>query len=341
MDSHIVKKRVSRHFLMFNCLLCLGASFSTKHLLKQHCKGKSHLRNLDTAGTINESEAAVTINESEAAQEAEHAFNCPLCPGASFDSELALNRHSKGKRHLQISTRNRTQSASTESLSFSCLICLGASFETKDGLKQHCKGKKHLEIAAGKQNECGIKSTSFNCTFCPGTSFESQPGLTQHCKGKRHLENVETFRNRNESDESDAPEVFVQRLAAGKQNESETFRNRNESDAPEVFVQRLAEGKQNESDVKSPSFNCTFCPGTNFDSQPGLTQHCKGNRHLENVETVRKRKESDAAEVIVQRQKLDECQQSILDAASSSQQTTVRLGFADQVSACVFKIMKP
>ena len=104
MDSHIVKKRVSRHFLMFNCLLCLGASFSTKHLLKQHCKGKSHLRNLDTAGTINESEAAVTINESEAAQEAEHAFNCPLCPGASFDSELALNRHSKGKRHLQIRT---------------------------------------------------------------------------------------------------------------------------------------------------------------------------------------------------------------------------------------------
>ena len=169
---------------MFNCLLCSGKSFSTKHLLAQHCKGKSHKHNADVGVAINESEQA-------AQQEALHAFTCSVCPEASFDSELALNRHCKGKRHLELSTGEHDESASSESLSFSCLICLGASFKTKDNLRQHCEGKKHMEIAAGKRNEADTDTPSFNCTICPGTSFDSQRGLTQHCQGKRHLENVD------------------------------------------------------------------------------------------------------------------------------------------------------
>jgi hypothetical protein len=46
----------------------------------------------------------------------------------------------------------------------------------------------------------------------------------------------------------------------------------------------IAAGKRNEADTDTPSFNCTICPGTSFDSQRGLTQHCQGKRHLENVD---------------------------------------------------------
>ena len=123
---------------MFKCLFCSGKSFSSKHLLAQHCKGKSHLNNVHVGVTSNESEDA-------AEQEAVRAFSCSVCPKASFDSELALNRHCKGKRHLELSTGKQDKSASSESLSFNCFICLGASFKTKDHLKRHCEGKKHLD----------------------------------------------------------------------------------------------------------------------------------------------------------------------------------------------------
>ena len=156
---------------MFNCLLCSGKSFSTKYLLAQHCKGKSHLHNAEVGVTINESEEA-------AAKEAVHAFNCSVCPDASFDSELALNRHCKGKRHLELSTEKHNESASSESLSFSCLICLGASFKTKDNLRQHCEGKKHLEIAAGKRNESdtGTLSQFFYRRGGPGRKDQTGRG---------------------------------------------------------------------------------------------------------------------------------------------------------------------
>jgi hypothetical protein len=188
---------------MFDCLICSGKSFSTKHLLAQHCKGKSHKHNADVGVAISESEQA-------AQQEALHAFKCSVCPETSFDSELALNRHCKGKRHLEISTGKRAESASSESLTFSCLFCLGASFKTQDGLKQHCEGKKHLEIAAGNLNDTDAGAPSFNCTICPGSSFDSQRGLTQHCQGKRHLENVDPSGKSKESDAA-GHEVIVQR----------------------------------------------------------------------------------------------------------------------------------
>jgi hypothetical protein len=78
-----------------------------------------------------------------------------------------------------------------------------------------------------------------------------------------------------------------------------------------------------------PSFNCTFSPGTSFNSKDGLTQHCKGKKHIENVYPSGKRKESDAAlslaEDIVQRQKL-----------SSDDANPVRGGFAEEVKISTF-----
>jgi len=53
-------------------------------------------------------------------------------------------------------------------------------------------------------------------------------------------------------------------------------------------------------------FDCQFC-GKTFGDKAGLTQHCKGKKHRENMDTFEKRKEPDALETaaVAQRQKLE------------------------------------
>lgn len=192
-----------RLFLMFNCGVCGEKPFNTKALLAQHCKGKGHLLNIETARYSNDSnitsdETHHTVQRSDLVSSGSRAFSCPVCPGASFDTEAALKRHCKGKTHLRITTGN--DSILPRTLSFSCSACTGAFFETKDGLRQHCQGKKHLDNVAGQHSESGTQALTFNCPNCLGASFETQAGLTQHCKGQRHLVNVGSSMKRKESE---------------------------------------------------------------------------------------------------------------------------------------------
>ena len=50
---------------MFECIFCLGRSFSTEKLLKQHCKGKKHTEN--AAAVTLDAAVAKTLAQREAA----------------------------------------------------------------------------------------------------------------------------------------------------------------------------------------------------------------------------------------------------------------------------------
>ena len=69
-------------------------------------------------------------------------------------------------------------------------------------------------------------------------------------------------------------------------------------------------------------FACHLCSKF-FEKKAGLTQHCKGKKHLENISAPEKRKEIDALEsaVLAQRQKLSSDAAALESAALAQRQS--------------------